>query len=166
MREKEKKLMRRVSLCCFTVSIELHINMASNAPDGTNLKLLFDLLDKDCDGKISRDDVAKFSAENKNVLSGSEIEKMFAKETATMDFESFKKSYHGMWDRFGDAGELEDALLAVSDNGQLDFNAGIVQSITADSSTAQEIAKQFTKTNKITGAETFKGTDFLQTVRK
>lgn len=137
-----------------------------NSDEKTQLKLMFDLLDKDCDGKITGTDLTEVNGTIGGLLDQNEISEMLKAHSDGIDFPAFMEKFSSIWENFDDVNDVKDGFHTLSGKGDVAFDAKIMRSAVAQSKEASETAEKFIKANKITGEETFQGMEFLNVIKK
>lgn len=134
--------------------------------DLEHLRLLFGVLDKDCDGIITRADLEAASADMGGVLVESDIANMMEGVDGGIDLEGLRKALGERWGKFDDTSDVKDALQVLSAGKGLDVDAGVVRNAVSRSQIegTSNAAESFVKTNKITAQETFQGEEFVKTL--
>lgn len=138
-----------------------------NSEERTQLKLIFDLLDKDCDGFINVKDLKKANSSIGESLGDKDITDMIKDGSKGIDFDQFVKIYSERWSNFDDANDIEDGFRVLTGRESKTSDAKIVRdSLMNGSQEGKTTAETFIKANKITGEESFQTEEFIKIIKK
>lgn len=162
--------------------------------DTEKARLIFTVLDADGDGVISLADLKSAQVGHGVDLSEDDLSQMLAVREKKIDLSEFMSIFKSKWEGFDAADDVQQALAVFADADADDQRQSQSQSQSQSSknkhsnqdnieipanrlhqelelnldasSKAQDAMAYFVKENAVTGEKTFKGSDFLDMIRK
>lgn len=135
-------------------------------------RMLFNLIDKDGDEKISVNDLKTATKDIGLELDDSDIKNMLKSGSGkSIDFNGFLKIAGAQFGGFSDENELKDAFATFDgkdgiDGRTLKKSLAELADNDADKNEVDEVVEEFTKENKITGYKKFDADKFIESVKQ
>lgn len=130
-------------------------------------RMLFSIIDKDCDDKITMDDLKSTFKDLNLDIKGS---KDMLEESKSLDFNQFVTLLVSKFSGFSEESELGDAFATFLENDIVNSKS-LKDSVAStviddvDKKAVSDVVDEFTKKNNVTGVTKFKTEEFIEKIK-